>query len=47
MPRTVGIREGLPVLEDAVFAALAPVAAGNIEDSEIVRAKRQLRARLV
>lgn len=40
-----GVR--LPVLEEAVFAALAPVAAGAIEDGEVVRAKRQLRARLV
>jgi zinc protease len=40
-----GVR--LPVLEEAVFAALAPVAAGGIEDGEVVRARRQLRARLV
>jgi zinc protease len=40
-----GVR--LPVLEDAVFSALEPVIAGGIEDSEVTRAKRQLRARLV
>src|SRR5919106_5079109 len=37
----------LSALEEAVFAALDPVAAGNIADSEVSRAKRQLRARLV
>jgi zinc protease len=37
----------LPVLEEAVFSALEPVADGAIEDSEVVRGKRQLRARLV
>ena len=38
---------GLAVLEEAVFAALEPVAAGRIDDVEVARAKRQLRARLV
>ena len=42
---TEGVR--LPVLEEAVFAALEPVAAGRIDDGEVARAKRQLRARLV
>ena len=42
---TEGVR--LPVLEEAVFAALEPVAAGGIDDGEVARAKRQLRARLV
>ena len=42
---TEGVR--LPVLEEAVFAAMEPVAAGRIEDGEVARAKRQLRARLV
>jgi zinc protease len=42
---TEGVR--LPVLEEAVFAALEPVAAGLIDDVEVARAKRQLRARLV
>ena len=37
----------LPVLEEAVFSALEPVAKGGIEDSEVMRGKRQLRARLV
>ena len=37
----------LPVLEEAVFAALEPVAEGGIDDSEVARGKRQLRARLV
>jgi zinc protease len=37
----------LPVLEEAVFAALEPVAAGSVTDGEVARAKRQLRARLV
>jgi zinc protease len=37
----------LTVLDEAVRAALDPVAAGVIEDAEVVRAKRQLRARLV
>jgi zinc protease len=37
----------LPVLEEAVFSALEPVAEGGIEDSEVMRGKRQLRARLV
>ena len=37
----------LPVLEEAVFAAMEPVTAGRIEDGEVARAKRQLRARLV
>ncbi len=37
----------LPVLEEAVFAAIEPVAAGHIEDGEVARAKRQLRARLI
>jgi len=35
------------VLEEAVFAAMEPVSAGEIEDSEVARARRQLRARLV
>jgi zinc protease len=42
---TEGVR--LPVLEEAVFAALEPVAAGRLDDGEVARAKRQLRARLV
>jgi zinc protease len=37
----------LPVLEEAVFAALEPVVAGHITEAEVSRAKRQLRARLV
>ena len=37
----------LDALEAAAFEALAPVAAGAIDDAEIARAKRQLRARLV
>jgi zinc protease len=37
----------LPVLEEAAFAALEPVAAGDVTDAEVARAKRQLRARLV
>ena len=37
----------LPVLEEAAFAALEPVAAGNVTDAEVARARRQLRARLV
>jgi zinc protease len=37
----------LPVLEEAVFSALEPVAEGAIDDSEVTRGKRQLRARLV
>ena len=37
----------LPVLEEAVFAALEPVTAGEVTDAEVTRAKRQLRARLV
>jgi zinc protease len=37
----------LPVLEEAAFAALEPVALGRIEDAEIARARHQLRARLV
>jgi zinc protease len=37
----------LAVLEEAVFAALDPIAHGGIEDPEVARAKRQLRARLV
>jgi zinc protease len=37
----------LPALEDGVFEALEPVTRGAIEDAEISRAKRQLRARLV
>ena len=35
------------VLEEAVFAALDPVAGGAIDDAEVARGKRQLRARLV
>jgi zinc protease len=42
---TEGVR--LPVLEEAVLAAIEPVAAGRIDDGEVARAKRQLRARLV
>jgi zinc protease len=37
----------LGVLEEAAFEALAPIVAGEIEEAEIARAKRQLRARLV
>jgi zinc protease len=37
----------LAVLEEAIFAALEPVTNGGIDDSEVVRGKRQLRARLV
>jgi zinc protease len=37
----------LPVLEEAVFSALEPVANGGIDDMEVTRGKRQLRARLV
>ena len=37
----------LETLEDAAFAALEPVLAGSIDDAEVARAKRQLRARLV
>jgi zinc protease len=37
----------LPVLEEAVFAALEPVVSGDITDAEVFRARRQLRARLV
>src|SRR4030095_3303105 len=37
----------LPVLEEAVFAALESVLGGRIEDEEVWRARRQLRARLV
>jgi len=37
----------LATLEEAVFAALEPVTQGRLEDAEVVRAKRQLRARLV
>jgi zinc protease len=37
----------LPVLEEAVRAALAPVSAGEVDEAEVGRAKRQLRARLV
>ena len=37
----------LPVLEEAVFEALEPVAGGDVSDAEVTRAKRQLRARLV
>ena len=37
----------LPVLEEAVFSALEPLIDGGIEDSEVMRGKRQLRARLV
>ena len=37
----------LPVLEEAAFAALEPVLAGDVTDAEVARAKRQLRARLV
>jgi zinc protease len=37
----------LPVLEEAVFSALEPLTHGGIEDGEVTRAKRQLRARLV
>jgi zinc protease len=41
--------EGVPltVLEEAVFSAIEPVAAGGLEDAEVARGKRQLRARLV
>jgi zinc protease len=42
---TEGVR--LPVLEEAALAALDPVVQGRIEDGEVARAKRQLRARLV
>jgi zinc protease len=42
---TAGV--ALPVLEEAAFAALDPVMAGSIEDDEVARARRQLRARLV
>ena len=37
----------LPVLEEEVFSALEPLTHGGIEDGEVTRAKRQLRARLV
>ena len=37
----------LPTLEEGIFAALEPVTQGRLEDAEVVRAKRQLRARLV
>ena len=37
----------LATLEEEVFAALVPVSAGGIDDREVARAKRQLRARLV
>ena len=37
----------LPVLEEAVFAALDPIERGGLDDGEVARAKRQLRARLV
>jgi zinc protease len=37
----------LPTLEEGVFAALEPVTQGGLEDAEVVRAKRQLRARIV
>ena len=37
----------LNVLEEAVFAALEPVVLGAIDDAEVARGKRQLRARLV
>jgi zinc protease len=37
----------LPVLEEAAFAALEPVISGGITASEVTRARRQLRARLV
>lgn len=37
----------LPVLEEAALAALEPVAQGEITETEVARAKRQLRARLV
>ena len=41
--------EGVPltVLEEAVFSAIEPVTEGGIEDAEVARGKRQLRARLV
>jgi zinc protease len=37
----------LNVLEEAVFAALEPAVLGAIDDAEVARGKRQLRARLV
>ena len=37
----------LPMLEEAAFSALEPVAEGAIDDSEVTRGKRQLRARIV
>jgi zinc protease len=37
----------LSIVEEAAFAALEPVTEGRIEDKEVARAKRQLRARLV
>ena len=37
----------LPVVEEAVFEALDPVCGGGLQDGEVQRAKRQLRARLV
>ena len=37
----------LPVLEEAVLAALEPIVNGRVEDDEVRRARRQLRARLV
>ena len=37
----------LPVLEEAVFQRADPVLDGRIEDDEVRRARRQLRARLV
>ncbi len=37
----------LAVLEEAVFAALGPLEQGSIDEAEVARAKRQLRARLV
>ena len=41
--------DGVPLtaLEEGVFEALEPVTQGHVEDGEISRAKRQLRARLV
>ena len=37
----------LPVLEEAALAAIEPVADGRVTETEVGRAKRQLRARLV
>ena len=41
--------QGVPLhmLEEALLAALEPVSDGGVTDAEVVRAKRQLRARLV